>query len=469
MKNWKHDLVLRLVKSLDALLLTVPFAVCWYGYYASRIVEPFYNKGNWLMIALFLLLYVAYGKVYDGFLVSLNSIANMIYSQALAAIFSDFIMYVVTWLLTKHLPSPLPLLAALGSQLILASLWCVLASKWYFAVFPPKKSAVIYDERQGLERLISEYGLEKKFDICATAEVGECLKNIKMLDRLDAVFLSGIHSHDRNIILKYCIAGGINVYVIPRVGDVIMSGARQMHLFHLPMLRVGRYCPSPIYLLAKRALDLIISCAAIIVLSPILLLTAAAIRVEDGGPVLYRQCRLTKDGRKFNVLKFRSMCVDAEKDGIARLSTGPEDERVTKVGRFIRRARIDELPQLFCVLRGTMSLVGPRPERPEIAAVYEREIPEFQLRLQAKAGLTGYAQVYGKYNTTPYDKLQMDLMYIAHPSIIEDLRILFATVKILFAPKSTEGVESGCINALDEPAASREERGRNGEENYNHP
>ncbi len=459
MKNWKHDLVLRLVKALDALLLTVPFAVCWYCYYAPRMVEPFYNKGNWLMIALFLLLYVAYGKVYDAFLVSLNSIANMIYSQTLAAVFSDFVMYIVTWLLTKHLPLPLPLLAAFGCQIALASLWCVLASKWYFAAFPPKRSAVIYDQRQGLERLISEYGLEKKFDLCATAGVDECLADLGMLNGMDAVFLSGVHSHDRNIILKYCIAAGIHVYVIPRIGDVIMSGARQMHLFHLPMLRVGRYNPSPVYLLVKRALDLVISCAAIVLLSPVLLLTAAAIRLTDGGPVLYRQCRLTKDGRKFNVLKFRSMCVDAEKDGVARLSTGSEDERVTRIGRLIRKTRIDELPQLFCVLRGTMTLVGPRPERPEIAEVYEREIPEFQLRLQAKAGLTGYAQVYGKYNTTPYDKLQMDLMYIAHPSIIEDLRILFATVKILFAPKSTEGVEAGQLNALealDELAAAGE-------------
>lgn len=456
LKKFKHDLILRLVKALDAVLLTIPFAVCWYAYYASRIVEPFWNKGNWVMIALFLFLYVVYGKVYDAFLISMNRITGMIYSQVLAAIFSDFVMYIVTVLLTKHFPLPLPLLAALGCQIILAALWCVLASKWYFATFPPKKSAVIYDERQGLERLISEYGLEKKFDIRVTAGVAECLENLHMLDGLDTVFLSGIHSHDRNIILKYCIAGGINVYVIPRIGDVIMSGAKQMHLFHLPMLWVGRYGPSPLYLVTKRVLDVVISGAAIILFSPLLLITAAAIRLEDGGPVLYRQRRLTKDGKEFDVLKFRSMRVDAEKDGVARLSTGAADERVTKVGRVIRKTRIDEMPQLFCVLAGTMTLVGPRPERPEIAAEYEKEIPEFQLRLQAKAGLTGYAQVYGKYNTTPYDKLQMDLMYIAHPSIIEDLRIMFATVKILFVTKSTEGIEEGQTNAMGEIAAAAE-------------
>ena len=168
---------------------------------------------------------------------------------------------------------------------------------------------------------------------------------------------------------------------------------------------------------------------------------------SDGGPALYKQRRLTKDGKTFDVLKFRSMRIDAEKDGIARLSTGDQDDRITPVGRVIRKFRLDELPQLFNILLGEMSVVGPRPERPEIAAQYEEELPEFALRLQAKAGLTGYAQVYGKYNTTPYDKLQMDLMYIANPSLAEDFKIIFATIKILFEKESTEGVEVGQIIA----------------------
>ena len=146
--------------------------------------------------------------------------------------------------------------------------------------------------------------------------------------------------------------------------------------------------------------------------------------------------------------------MDAEKDGIARLSTGDGDERLTKVGRIIRKIRLDELPQLFCVLKGDMSIVGPRPERPEIAGQYEEEMPEFRLRLQVKAGLTGYAQVYGKYNTTPYDKLQMDLMYIAHPGLVEDFRIMVATVKILFLPESTEGIAEGQVTATDESASA---------------
>ena len=168
---------------------------------------------------------------------------------------------------------------------------------------------------------------------------------------------------------------------------------------------------------------------------------------RDGGPAFYKQCRLTKDGKEFNVLKFRSMRVDAEKDGVARLSTGENDDRITPIGHVIRKCRIDELPQLINILKGDMSIVGPRPERPEIAKQYEEELPEFRLRLQAKCGLTGYAQVYSKYNTTPYDKLQMDLMYIANPSLAQDLSIIFATIKILFLPESTEGIAEGQTTA----------------------
>ena len=326
---------------------------------------------------------------------------------------------------------------------------------WYFKAFPPKRTAIVYDRQRNIEPLISAYGLEKKYRIQRIVTVDECIDSrMAQLKGMEKVFLCGIHSHERNIILKYCIKKNITVYVLPRIGDVIMSGAKRVHLFHLPFLRVARYDPAPEYLLVKRLFDIVVSATALVVLSPVLLVTAIAIRAYDGGPAFYRQTRLTKNGRRFGVIKFRSMRVDAEKDGVARLSTGDNDDRITPIGRFIRKVRIDELPQLINILEGSMSIVGPRPERPEIARQYEEQLPEFSLRLQAKAGLTGYAQVYGKYNTTPYDKLQMDLMYIANPSLLEDLRIIFATVKILFIPESTEGVSEGMETAMEKEEES---------------
>ena len=460
MTDMKHDLGLRAMKALNVALITASFAVCWYLYYAPRTYSPFFNKGNWAMIALFALIYITYCKIYDALIISINRASEVVYSQVLAAAIADAILYVVIFLLTKNFPHPAPLVLAFLGQILLAAVWTGGARVWYFTVFPPKKSAVIYDKRPGLETVLNEYGLRKKFDIFVTASVEEYLNRPQILDGMEVVFLSGVHSHERNIILKRCIRDGIGIYVIPRIGDTIMSGAKQMHMLHLPILNVCWQNPPAEYLIVKRAMDIVIGGIALVIASPFMLMIAVAIRASDGGPVLYKQKRLTKDGREFYVMKFRSMRVDAEKDGVARLSAGDNDDRITPVGRIIRKCRIDELPQLLNILKGDMTIVGPRPERPEIAAQYMEELPEFALRLKGKAGLTGYAQVYGKYNTEPYDKLQMDLMYLAHPSVVEDLRIMFMTVKILFMPESTEGIALGQTTATKEPESVRKRAGQ---------
>ena len=449
MNNRFHDASLKLIKMLNVALITIPFALVWMYYYAERTDAPYYAKGNWLIIVLFLILYTIYGHVYDALLLQISHISEMVYSQSLSAVISDGIMYIVCWLLTKHLPAVWPLLLVLFAQVLLSVLWANVFHRWYFRKFPPKRTAVVYDMREGMEKLLEEYGLDKKFCVEAALGVEECLAGgLTALKDMETVFLYGIHSRERNIILKYCVANKIAVYVIPRIGDVLMSSAKPVHILHLPILQVKRYAPSMEYVVLKRLVDIVVSGAALLCVSPVMLITAAAIKATDGGPVFYRQLRLTKDGKEFMVLKFRSMKVDAEKDGVARLSTGDNDDRITAAGKIIRKMRIDELPQLLNIIKGEMSLVGPRPERPEIAAQYEKELPEFALRLQAKAGLTGYAQVYGKYNTSPYDKLQMDLMYIAKPSILEDIRIMFATIKILFLPESTEGIAKGATTAM---------------------
>ncbi len=449
MRKNEYDVPVRICKVLNVILMALCFAAVWYGYYADRALVKYYRRGDWVVIFLFAILYFGFCRSYDAFHISTSPISELIYSQGLSLVIADFALYMVIWLLSLHMPNVLPMLLVLAAQLLVSVLWAFLSHKWYFSNYRPRETAVIYDAREGMESLIGEYGLEKKFKIEHVLQVKECLKSLSVLDGCDTVFLAGIHSHDRNIILKYCMYRGIRVYVIPRVGDVIMGGAKQIHMFHLPMMQIERYHPIPEYVLAKRFFDILLSGIALIVLSPFILVTAIAVK-SDGGPALYKQKRLTKDGRVFNVLKFRSMRVDAEKDGVARLSTGDKDDRITPVGKVIRKIRFDELPQLFNILRGDMSIVGPRPERPEIAAQYEKEMPEFALRLQAKAGLTGYAQVYGKYNTTPYDKLLMDLTYIGRPSLWEDFKICLATVKILFMPESTEGVAEGMTTAMGE-------------------
>ena len=449
LNSFRHEIGLRLIKLINLLLMVIAFAVAWFMYYESRLFSPFYFWGDVTVVGIFAVIYLYFCKTYDAFLISHYRIFDVIASQTLSLLFSDILMYAITLLLYKRIPNPLPLLLCFADQVSISIIWSCIAHAIYFKWFPARKSIIVYDSRRGMQDLIEEYGLSKKFDVRKSASVEECLNDLSMIDDMEVVFLSGIHSHDRNFILKYCLYENKQVYVIPRIGDVIMSGAKQMHMFHLPIMRVQRYKPRPGYLFLKRVFDIVAALIGLIVLSPVFLITAIAIKATDKGPVFYKQERLTKNGKRFMIHKFRSMRVDAEKDGVARLSSGENDDRITPVGRFIRKCRLDELPQLIDILSGNLSVVGPRPERPEIAEEYMKEIPEFQLRLQAKAGLTGYAQVYGKYNTTPYDKLQMDLMYIAHPSFAEDIRICFATFKILFTSESTEGEAEGSTTAME--------------------
>ena len=446
---FRHEFLLRALKLLNIALITLPFALAWYQCYWQQMSAPFYARGNWMMVALFVLLYLMFGRVYEAFMFNVYPVGEIVYSQGLASLMADGVMYIIVWLLTKYLPALWPMLLAFAAQMLLSFLWAVLCSAWYTKKIPASGAVVICGDEGYSEHFIEQYSKGKRFQIREIVSVEQALEDrLEVLRDARTVFLCGVHSHDRNSILKHCVAIGVTAYIIPRIGDVLMSGARRMHLSHQLVLRVSRYSPNPEYLLAKRAMDIFLSALALIITLPVTLTTAAAVYLTDRGPVFYRQTRLTQNGRHFQMLKFRSMRPDAEKDGVARLSTGDKDERITPVGRVIRKVRIDELPQFINILKGDMSIVGPRPERPEIAEQYMQELPEFELRLQAKAGLTGYAQVYGKYNTTPYDKLQMDLAYISKPSLVEDIRILFATVKILFKEESTEGIEEEKITSI---------------------
>ena len=437
-----------LLNGINILLVTGAFWLCWSYFYASQITHPFYYVGNLIMVFLFGLFYYFTSHLYNGYSLPISRIYELVYSQALAALISDGILYLITILINRHYISFFPFVPTFLLQFLLITLWTVAAHQWYFREFPPKKTVVILGQGQNVDKLVKQYGMDVHFDVQSVVPVEECLKDIPgTIGQAEVVFCCGLHSHNRNLVTKYCVAHKIGTYVIPRIGDVIMDSAKKVHLFHLPMMAVQRYNPSPEFLFFKRLYDIVLSLVALVLFAPIMAAVAVAIKMTDGGDIFYRQARLTKDGKVFQVLKFRSMRMDAEKDGVARLSTGENDPRVTKVGRFIRAVRFDELPQLLNILKGDMAIVGPRPERPEISAQYAKVMPEWNLRLQAKCGLTGYAQVYGQYNTTPYDKLLLDLMYIARPSLFEDFKIIFATVKILFMKDSTEGVAEGQVTA----------------------
>lgn len=441
------EILIRFIKLLNPIIMSLVFAGVWYSFYADKIVSPFYDHGNWAIIILFGIIYTIYARMYDSFMISMAKRSEIIYSQSLALLISNGLMYFIVFILMRRLPNVLPLLLAFLIQIILTIGWTWAVNKWYFKNADVIRTIVVYDEQEDLKEWQENNSLKNRFNIVKTLSVND-FKLKQLTGKIGCIFLIDVHSHQRNQILKYCVANNVQVMILPRIGDVIMSGADNLHILHLPILMTGRYHPKPEFLIIKRSFDLIVSILVFILVSPVFLLVSILIKFDDQGPVFYKQERLTKNGKLFKVIKFRSMRTDAEKDGVARLSTGDQDNRVTKIGKFLRKVRLDEIPQLINIIKGEMSIVGPRPERPSIATQYEKKLPEFNLRLQAKAGLTGYAQVYGKYNTDPYNKLKMDLMYIAHPSVLEDLKIMFATVKIIFISDSTEGIDSDKTNAI---------------------
>ena len=263
---------------------------------------------------------------------------------------------------------------------------------------------------------------------------------MKEIPKHDAVILNDVPAQVRNDILKYCYRHRIRTYVAPKLTDIMIRGAKNITLFDTPLLLVKGTGLTPAQRVAKRTMDIVLSFIALVIAAIPMAIVAVAIKLEDGGPVFFKQKRMTRNGREFEILKFRSMIVDAEKYAGAVLAT-ENDPRITKVGKIIRATRLDELPQIINIFKGDMSIVGPRPERKVIADEYCKDIPEFAYRLKVRGGLTGYAQIYGKYNTSPYDKLRLDLMYIENYSLLLDIKLIILTLRIIFSKDSTEGID----------------------------
>ena len=441
-KYIKEKIILYLFKILICCLFTGSMYYCWIKYFNPFVPTPFFKLGNYFLAAVLLFTYVGFVKIYGGFLVGTSPVSDLMFSQIISIAFLQAIAYVVFSLLSYRLVSVVPFIVMFFAFSAFAVVWVLVIDFIYFKLHAPKKTIVVFNNVDSYQSIKGIRDIKKRFRVIRTvnSEKTSLEELYEYMKSVDAVFLCGVPSDYRNEVVKKCIATGKIAYVKPKISDTIIRGGRTIQLMNVPVYRCKRSDASLIYQLGKRAADIVFSLVAIIVLSPLMLVVAAAIKAEDGGPVFYKQTRLTINGKQFKIIKFRSMKTDAEKDGVARLAKD-NDDRITKVGRFIRKLRLDELPQLFNILSGSMSIVGPRPERPEIAKEYEESIPEFSLRLQAKAGLTGYAQVYGKYNTPPYDKVQMDLMYIANQSFSEDFRLILMTLKIMFVPSSTEGVD----------------------------
>ena len=432
-------------------MFTLAFSEVWNNSYNEVMEDPFWKNGNILLVLIYAALYVFISSFFGAFHLGYYTELSLIGSQVIGTLGTNTISFVIISLIGRGRLSVRPMIYLTIYEFFILVLWVYVFSALFARLYPPRRMVVIYGNKNAAD-LIRKMGKRgDKYVICEAISCDERFDEIiERINEYDAVIINDIPHELRSEILKYCLEKSIRVYINPKISDIIIRGADDFNMFDTPLLLNRNSGLKFEQKLMKRTLDLVMALLGFIIASPFMLATAIAIKAYDGGPIFYKQKRLTMGGKRFYVYKFRSMIVGAEKKSGAVLAK-ENDDRITPIGRIIRKIRFDELPQLINIIKGDMSFVGPRPERPEIARKYEETMPEFKYRLKTKAGLTGYAQVMGKYNTTPYDKLKMDLMYIERQSLLLDLRIMLMTVKIVFTPSATEGVKEG-------------EKGRNHEE-----
>ncbi len=437
-------------KMFIVLLQTGMYGWLWFHHYKDMMPVEYWRRGNWVIIALYALFIMVFSRAFGALKVGYLKTWDIMYSQFLTILCVNGVTYLQLSLINgdwKFLENSKEMFLLCFLDIILVLLWPIFMRWIYAFIYPPHEMLLIYGDIspdsiiRKLESRKDKYHVKDKVALSAGMETV-----YERIRQYDAVLIGDIPVQDRNQFIKFCFEQDIRCYGIPKISDIMIRNSESIDLFDSPLLLFRNNGLTYRQMFVKRAMDIAISLAGILFSSPVMLLIAVFVKSYDHGPVFYRQKRLTKDGQEFEILKFRSMVVNSEKHG-ARLAK-KNDSRITPIGRVIRRLHFDELPQLFNILKGDMAFVGPRPERREITDEYAKAIPEFPYRLKVKAGLTGYAQVYGQYNTVPYDKLKMDLTYITSYSVWLDIKLIILTVKILFQKEKSEGVKDTQKTAL---------------------
>ena len=440
-KDQYKKVVLTLAAAVILAIQTGIFAVTWFRCYGQAGAHLFV-RGNYVLIGLYGLMAFFFYHVFGGFKVGHYRPFEILYSQILSIVFANAVSYIqlcliCRWQILTNL-GPIGLMTLV--QLVCVPAWSFLFRFGFRKLYPPRKMLLVYGSYSPDELIRKIATREDRYHIQDTISIDadpELIRR-KILAQ-GCVVLTDIPAQIRNEILKFCYEQDVRCYCVPKISDVMIRSADTIHLMDTTLLLVKNQGLTADQKALKRTFDVLASVAAIVVLSPVMALIALAVKCSDGGPVLFKQDRLTEGGKVFRLYKFRSMRCREPEEGYVLTRKG--DSRITPVGRILRNVHLDELPQLFNILRGDMSFVGPRPECPALAEEYCRATPQFSYRLKVKAGLTGYAQVYGKYNSTPYDKLKLDLHYIENYSFWLDLKLLLLTVKILFQKENTEGID----------------------------
>lgn len=432
---------------LIRLLVIAIFAI----FAAVKLIHQ--NTILWVVLLLYLGCYDCFARLYGGFKSGNYRISEICTAQMLSLIFANGCGWAACSIFKHHILSIMPFFVIFLVQLVLIIFWAWAMNKLYFKMNIPRKVVVVSDADAAiLLKKLRKRAL--KFD------VAECLSGKKACEQInricqnfDGVILYETERQYREEIIAVCAEKELRVFLVPELSDIQMRSMRMMHILDTPLLMYEEFKLHKRELLIKRLCDILLSASALLLTSPLFFIIAVAIKIEDKGPVFFFQERCTKNLRIFKMVKFRSMKPGSDKLG--PIPATEMDSRITRVGKVIRAMRLDELPQLWNILTGDMSIVGPRPERVEYVKAYTKELPEFALRSRMQGGLTGYAQVYGKYNTSPYDKLVMDLNYIENWSLLLDVKLILLTIKVCLKKESTEGFEEETAASLAKQASQR--------------
>ena len=442
-KEQKKTIVKKSYRTCSLLVAFFSSAYLWYWN-----VSPWWDEGHFAYLTLaitgvlFSAVYWFFAKMYQGLKIGIYRLTELTYFQALSFFFADALLCVEMffWFHGFEKIHFWTFFVTFVVQMCLVVILVFAHNRIFMRYDSPRKVLIIYGNENYRSLLKKINAKKRRYRVIGCYNDQTSFEELKeVIKRGDNIYLYEVQHDLKKKLILYCDAIGKDIYLTQGVEELLTMGYDISHTFDTPFVRTKREAVKWYFPFAKRTFDIVCSGIACIVLSPLFLIVAIAIKLYDGGPVFFVQERVTENQRKFMIYKFRSMITDAEVNGMRRATDN--DDRITPVGKIIRATRIDELPQLLNILKGDMSIVGPRPERTELNDAYTKQIPEFPLRLKVRAGLTGYAQVFGKYNTTPEDKLKLDLLYINQRSLLLDFKLILYTVKIMFIPESTEGFE----------------------------
>lgn len=422
------------LKLLTVVTLTSAFLGIWQNYYSDAL---FSRRGNYVVVFVYLAFFIVFSSVYDGFKIGIMRMHELSYSLSLSVFFANFFTYLVLCLIARRMMNPIPMAVLQVIQIFLIIVCIYALSHVYFCLYKARKTLAVFSPANRNDIIKKFSVIKERFQLTKGITVDKSLDEIKReIDDYEVIIICDFDKTLKAQILDYCYSTNKRIYMLPTATETVINGSYSVQVFDSPVLFLHNGGLSMEQRIIKRFFDILLSLIGIIITSPLMIVTAILIKLTSKGPVIFKQQRVTRDQRIFNIYKFRSMNISD--DGEVKKTT-VNDNRITVVGKVIRPLRIDELPQLFNIFLGDMSIVGPRPEMKELVDDYAARLPEFNLRHKVKTGLTGYAQIYGKYNTTPQNKLNMDLYYIEHYSLLEDIKLIVMTIKILFVRESTEG------------------------------